>query len=114
MLTYSLGCLKSFPCQDAFADNFVIQWHPESLLNNLTPSIPRVYLIDFELAIMFPDDCPVHERVCVGVPTGGSVRRNFRSRPKEVSSNGPYDPCKLDVWQFGESIKKYKVCTVCM
>lgn len=84
------------------------------MLNKLTPSVPRVYLIDFELAVMFPDDCPEHERVCVGVPTGASIPKSGRPRSKEMISNEPYDPFKADVWQFGKSIKKYKVCAVCL
>lgn len=45
--------------RDAFRDNFVIQWQPESLLTmKIAASRPRVYLIDFEVAIEFPLDCP--------------------------------------------------------
>ena len=48
---FPLHCFK-----DAFRDNFVIQWHPESTKNFFTH--PRGYLIDFEVAIQFPAECP--------------------------------------------------------
>ena len=35
-------------------------------------SRPRVYLIDFEVAIEFPAECPVEKRVTTGYPLGGS------------------------------------------
>lgn len=101
--------------QDAFRDNFLVEWQPESLLNKIAPSRPRVYLIDFEVAVMFPDDCPPQEHICVGIPTGGSLNdetKYARPVPEEVACYRPYDPFKLDVWQFGESIKNYKVHTV--
>ena len=55
--------------QDAFHDNFVIQWHPESLRTiKVSISRSRVYLIDFETAVQFPAVCPSIERVSVGCP----------------------------------------------
>ncbi|PIL28154.1 hypothetical protein GSI_09691 [Ganoderma sinense ZZ0214-1] len=50
--------------RDAFKDNFVIQWVPESLSidYDAPTSRPRVYMIDFELAIRFPMDSPQEER----------------------------------------------------
>ncbi|KAF4617628.1 hypothetical protein D9613_006221 [Agrocybe pediades] len=43
--------------RDVFLDNFLVQWHPESLLTmKISPSRPRVYLIDFEAAIEFPSE----------------------------------------------------------
>lgn len=80
----------------------------------MASSRPRVYLIDFELAISFPDDCPLEKRVCMGVPVGGSVKNMAdyaRGCPPEVESGEPYDPFKLDVWQFGAAIEDYQVCT---
>ena len=70
---------------------------------------PRVWLIDFETAIEFPEDCPWEECLVTGPPTGGSVTSNERDCPAEVLSGKPYDPFKLDVWQFGYSIRSYKV-----
>ena len=40
--------------QDAFKDNFLVQWLPETLgMEHIAPSRPRVYLIDFEVAVHF-------------------------------------------------------------
>ncbi|KIM74717.1 hypothetical protein PILCRDRAFT_695592 [Piloderma croceum F 1598] len=45
--------------RDAFHDNFLVQWHPESMRTMSIPaSRPRVYLIDFEVAVEFPEECP--------------------------------------------------------
>ncbi|KAG6889432.1 hypothetical protein C0995_001200 [Termitomyces sp. Mi166 len=98
--------------EDAFSDNFVVQWHPESLAaKKISISRPRVYLIDFEVAIEFPEDCPIDKRVCVGPPVGGSFSSPDmynRQCPPEVKSGGPYDPFKLDVWQLASSLSKFK------
>ncbi|KAI0757688.1 kinase-like domain-containing protein [Daedaleopsis nitida] len=68
--------------RDAYKDNFLVQWHPESLL--ALPPIaverPRVYLHDFEAAVQFP----------------------------EVLSGAPYDPYKVDIWQLGSSLANMK------
>ena len=98
--------------QDAFKDNFVIQWVPESLRPDYepTPSRPRVYMIDFELAVRFPLDSPKEERVCVGPPSGGSLPGGTkRPMAPETLSDKPYDPFKLDVWQLGRSFSNFKV-----
>lgn len=99
--------------QDAFLDNFVVQWHPESLLTmDISPSRPRVYLIDFEVAVEFPDDWPLNQRVVTGIPLGGSLidSSNYtRPLPREVTSGKPYCPFKLDVWQLGTSLSNFKV-----
>ncbi|PIL28181.1 hypothetical protein GSI_09718 [Ganoderma sinense ZZ0214-1] len=97
--------------RDAFKDNFVIQWVPESLrIDYDSPSSrPRVYMIDFELAIRFPLDSPKEARMCVGRPSGGSLPGpSGRPMPPEVLSGEPYDPFKLDVWQLGNSISDFK------
>nr|VWO99831.1 N/A [Ganoderma boninense] len=97
--------------RDAFKDNFVIQWVPESLrLEYHSPSSrPRVYMIDFELAVCFSLDSPEEERVCIGRPSGGSLPGSSgRPMPPEVLSGKPYDPFKLDVWQLGKSISDFK------
>ncbi len=36
-------------------DNFLVEWSPESTLGQ-NWARPRVYLIDFETAVHFPDD----------------------------------------------------------
>jgi hypothetical protein len=55
--------------QDAFRDNFLVQWQPESMLTMTVPvSRPRIDLIDFEVAISFPAEYPLAECVCTGPP----------------------------------------------
>ncbi|KAG5638071.1 hypothetical protein H0H81_002039, partial [Sphagnurus paluster] len=99
--------------RDAFHDNFLVQWQPESLREKrISVSRPRVYLIDFEVAIQFPPECPPHERVSVGFPLGGSfpdLAYYGRPHAPECVSGNPYDPFKLDVWQFGKSFWNFKV-----
>ncbi|EIW51783.1 uncharacterized protein TRAVEDRAFT_136543 [Trametes versicolor FP-101664 SS1] len=98
--------------RDAFKDNFLVQWHPESLATDqLTISRPRVFLHDFETAVRFSVDVPPHERICTGLPLCPSFalpERYFRPVPPEVSSGNPYDPFKLDVWQFGISLIDFR------
>ncbi len=57
--------------QDLFLSNFLLEWHP----NTLDPNVkrrgftrPRVYLIDFETAVDFPEDSRPEERVVTGYP----------------------------------------------
>ena len=95
--------------QDAFHDNFVVQWHPESLRTmKISISRPRVYLIDFETAVQFPEGCPSIERVSVGYPV---TEEETYSRPclPEFASGKAYCPFKLDVWQLGNSFSGFKV-----
>lgn len=66
-------------------------------------SRPRVYIIDFEASVMFPEELPFESCVCVGVPTGGTITQWARALPPEVALGEPYSPFKLDVWQFGYS-----------
>ena len=72
---------------------------------------PRVYLIDFEVAIQFPAECPESERVSMGLPLGGSFRPERYARPHapEFASGMTYSPFKLDVWQLGNSFSDFKV-----
>ena len=99
--------------QDAFRDNFVIQWYPESLHAMKTSfTRPRVYLIDFEIAIQFPAECPEIERVSIGLPLGGSFtvpEKYARPHAPEFASGKAYCPFKLDVWQLGISFSDFKV-----
>ena len=93
--------------QDAFKDNFVIQWHPESLRTmKVSISRPRVYLINFETAVQFPTGCPLTERVSVGCLVAGEY---FRPRAPELDSGKAYSSFKLDVWQLGYSFSILKV-----
>jgi hypothetical protein len=95
--------------QDAFYDNFVAQWHPESMRTMKVPiSRPRVYLIDFETAVQFPAGCPPNERVSVGLPVP-IAEKYARPRAPEFASGEAYCPFKLDVWQLGNSLSIFKV-----
>ena len=80
---------------------------------NISCSRPRVYLIDFEVAIQFPEECPETERVSMGLPLGGSLTRepeNYgRPHAPEFASGIGYSPFKLDVWQLGISFSNFKV-----
>ena len=99
--------------QDVFRDNFLIQWHPESLLDmTVSPSRPRVFLIDFETAVAFPPELTMDECVVTGYPMGDSFSRpEMYSRPlaPEFSSGKAYSPFKLDVWQLGNTFSDFKV-----
>ena len=100
-------------CQDAFRDNFVVQWHPESLRTmKVSFTRPRVYLIDFEVAVQFPIECPETERLSIGLPLGGSFtdpEQYARPHAPECASGIHYSPFKLDVWQLGISFSDFKV-----
>ncbi|KAK7676488.1 hypothetical protein QCA50_005304 [Cerrena zonata] len=89
--------------RDADRSNFVVDYHPESLRTmTVATSRPRVHIIDFEVSVMFPEDLPLEDCVCVGVPVGGSIGDKWRRpAPPEVSSGQPYSAFKQDVWQFG-------------
>ncbi|KAL1937626.1 hypothetical protein VTO73DRAFT_13012 [Trametes versicolor] len=105
--TYSIAHM------DAFKDNFLVEWHPESLTTgHVARSRPRVYLTDFETAVMFSDDTPLEECIVTGYPKGDSylddITKYARAVPPEVLSGMPYDPFKLDVWQFGKSLENFR------
>jgi serine/threonine protein kinase len=90
--------------QDAFHDNFLVQWHPESLATKkISTSTPRVYLTDFEVAVEFPAECPAEDQLCNGLPINGSFSLEKYSRPHapELQSGKSYNPFKLDIWQLG-------------
>lgn len=99
--------------QDAFRDNFLLQWQPESLRTRTYPiSRPRIYLNDFETAVHFPPSIPETNRLCVGLPLGASFPvpdAYGRPVPPELQSDTPYDPFKLDVWQFATSFEDFGV-----
>ena len=101
------SCSSITHLQDAFHDNFVIQWHPESLRTMKVPiSRPRVYLIDFETAVQFPAGCPLTECVSVGLPV---AEKYSRPLAPELVSGKAYNPFKLDIWQLGYSFSFFKV-----
>ncbi|KAF8878122.1 kinase-like domain-containing protein [Gymnopilus junonius] len=89
--------------RDLFLENFVVEWLPESMDERSTVTRPRVYVIDFESAIEFPEDSLASERLCSGVPV--PPREIYRRRiPPELENDEPYNPFKLDIWQFGSNI----------
>ena len=61
---------------------------------------PRVYPIDFETEVQFPEGCPSTERVSVGLPV---AERYARPLAPELVSGKPYCPFKLDIWQLSYS-----------
>jgi len=78
----------------------------------ISPSRPRVYLVDFEVAKEFPPEYPADDCVLNGYPLGGSFTcLEMYSRPHapEFTSGKPYSPFKLDVWQLGTSLSEFKV-----
>ena len=92
--------------QDTFHDNFVVQWHPESLRTmKISISWPRVYLIDWNRS-------PVSSRMPIkwarfsGLPC---YRKVFPPRCTWVSFWKAYNPFKLDVWQMGNSFSGFKI-----
>ncbi|KAK7691871.1 hypothetical protein QCA50_005275 [Cerrena zonata] len=91
--------------RDLFNANFLVDWHPESMLSNETAvSKPRVYIIDFEFAVEFPADCPSEERLCVGLPCTKWYADDYtRPYPPEINESIPWCPFKLDIWQLGYS-----------
>ncbi|KAI0757681.1 kinase-like domain-containing protein [Daedaleopsis nitida] len=92
--------------RDAFKDNFLVQWHPESssATSSTTVERPRVYLHDFEAAVQFPEGTPDEHQVLTGIPMAGIWDDYARPSPPEVLSGLPYDPYKVDVWQLGSSL----------
>jgi len=83
----------------------MIEWCPESMKEGRAVTQPRVYLIDFECAVEFPEDSLESERLCVGVPFPKEMY--IRKLPEEVKDGVPYDPFRLDMWQLGFDLKTY-------
>ena len=74
----------------------------------LPTSRPRVYLIDFETAICFPEDRPYDECLCSGMPFGDDD--NYaQPYPIFISENKEYNPFYLDLWQFSYYLQFLKV-----
>ncbi|KAF8901325.1 hypothetical protein CPB84DRAFT_968469 [Gymnopilus junonius] len=91
--------------RDLFASNIMIEWCPESIKEGRAITRPRVYLIDFETAVEFPEDLAESDLLCVGIP----IEKEFYARklPDEVKEDAPYNPFLLDIWQFGFDLKEY-------
>lgn len=97
--------------QDLFLSNFLLEWHP----NTLDPNVkrrgftrPRVYLIDFETAVDFPEDSRPEERVVTGYPF--PLHSYGRPVAPEFQVSDTYDPFALDIWQFGSDLTRFRVC----
>lgn len=91
--------------QDLCKDNYLVQWHPESLSTMRVPlSRPRVFLTDFELAHEFPSSVAPNDRMLIGPP----IKDYQRPLSPEVASGLPYDPFKNDIWQLAESFSDFK------
>jgi len=73
-------------------------------MNTISPTRPRVYLVDFETAVEFAPECT--DQVCAGLPIGiGFAAESYaRRHAPEFASGGPYNPFKLDIWQLGTSL----------
>ncbi|KAL1671088.1 hypothetical protein EV122DRAFT_295634 [Schizophyllum commune] len=95
--------------RDAFKRNFVMEWYSESLLTGAVPVCrPRVYIIDFEMAIQYAPECPASERTCVGPPCPSDAATNYAAqRAPEVDGDQAYSPFKLDIWQLGASFQDF-------
>lgn len=95
--------------RDLFLSNFLLEWHPntsEPGLKRRGFTRPRVYLIDFETAVDFPEDSTPEERVVTGYPFpldsyGRPVAPEFR-----VSDT--YNPFALNIWQFGSDLARFR------
>lgn len=68
----------------------------------ISASHPRLYFIDFELAIQFPPECPLDQCVTTGYPLGGSfteLETYGRPQAPEFAPGKAPSPFSLDVWQ---------------
>jgi hypothetical protein len=90
-----------------FLDNFLLDWHPESI-HSRKQTRPRVYIIDFEMAVDFPSDSDSANRLVSGFPCP-KVEKYMRPQAPELMENSLYCPFKLDIWQFGTDLKCVKV-----
>ncbi|KIY47824.1 hypothetical protein FISHEDRAFT_44544, partial [Fistulina hepatica ATCC 64428] len=95
--------------RDCFLDNFLQQWYPSTAVLPPTVVRPRVYLIDFETSVCFPDATPASERRMSDHPmeARGSVPEHYaRPRAPELKTRAerPYDPFALDIWQLGRQL----------
>lgn len=97
--------------QDLFLENFVIDWRPTSLLDFSCPR-PRVYLIDFETAVEFPEHSIPSERLSFELPLPDEVYKRARA-PELFKDPLTYNPFRLDIWQFGSDlIERFTVCCI--
>ena len=84
-------------------ENFVVEWLPESISERSSMTRPRVYIIDFETAVEFPENSLESERICSSLPI--PKERYSRPVPPEAENGGSYCPFRMDVWQFGKELQ---------
>ena len=84
-------------------ENFLVEWLPESISERSSMTRPRVYIIDFETAVEFPENSLESERICSSLP----IPKELYSRPvpPEAENGEPYCPFRMDVWQFGKELQ---------
>ena len=73
---------------------------------------PRAHLIDFEVAASFEPDSPASEKMCIGLPLGGTCSTpSVYGRPTlpEMRDRKPWGPFKSDVVQLGLSLQDFIV-----
>ena len=64
-----------------------------------TMAKPKYYIIDFDGSVWFPADMPAKFRTATG-------KHGADDEVPEMSQSGPYDPFKVDIFQFGNVLKK--------
>jgi len=78
----------------------------------ISPTRPRVYLMDFEVSVQFPQGYEERQCFVSGLPVGGSfteAETYCRSKAPECLTGELYSPFKLDIWQLGISLEKFRV-----
>lgn len=65
---------------------------------------PRVYVIDFETAIDFPEDSLESERLCADFPFALDQYGRHVAPEIEAMPMQPYCPFRLDMWQLGKDL----------
>ncbi|KAJ3746272.1 hypothetical protein DFH05DRAFT_1556129 [Lentinula detonsa] len=86
--------------RDAFIHNYLVQWDPESLKHqHVRLTRPRLYLIDFETALCFPEDSLYDDCTCTGLPFG-DINDYALPTPPGVAEGKSYNAFYLDFWQL--------------
>ncbi len=98
--------------QDLFLDNFLIEYQPRPLVNEIPTLSPRLYLIDFETAVSFPADSRPEDRLVYKHPFGDDFSRPLA--PELNNKRVPFDPFALDVWQLAYKMVPFSVRLICL
>ncbi|KDR77468.1 hypothetical protein GALMADRAFT_95203 [Galerina marginata CBS 339.88] len=102
---------NSIAHRDLFLNNFMVEWCPASISHGRSITRPRVYIIDFETAVEFPETSSDSDRLCLECPF---ERETYgRPMPPELESGDPYSPFLLDIWQFGSDLHKDHLVRFC-